>query len=666
MYRNPAQGDYTGADTTYRYYMNLCGVSNAGGNCTANFGLLCQYDKGVYESMIAQYNSSGLTYSFLSPANPSGGVVLTYVNGDPCSDGSNRPRSAVISLTCDPNAPLPNTIYVREEPGDLCTYYVSMTSPNACPVDTSNNPPRLGNGQAINATSTANGWTYFVTNVETGEQDLTINTKQLTAEGYLELYVRYGAKPTEQSYDRADTSTKASHQVVIRNTDANNPLVTGDYYIGVKAIGATTTFNLQPFQFTCPGNCSNHGSCVYQPTLGMNTCYCNAGYDSNFVDCSAQVIDPAQWSVDYVHSVNNGVWKYYRYEQNDPNSYELVIDLTRATADPGLALPTLMVKQGDWPTYGNNDGIVQDFFTPSASWQLIVPFPAQGFWIVAVVGSPDTIFNYILSAENFDCDNGCSGHGQCIPQNHTCICDDNYGNLDCSLREIPLSPYLPIAITIPPYGTSYYAIDVTPALANAHIDMLVTVAVDDPSGFYPRRLISPSQMGIPTLTNYLLASPLPLSANTLLRIPAGVIEDYPPTTQPVTTWYIGISSYYFNTLRVHIQLSYEGYCVNDCSNNGYCVVDNTTYAVQCICNPGFYGAGCDVTSEEKNSGGDNDNVDTGLAVGLVFIFMFLGVVFGILIKRSFPNLFGRGSDAFSPTTGGQRATYSAMSEESHV
>jgi len=646
--------------------MNLCGVSNAGGNCTANGGLLCQYDKGVYEAMIARFSTSGLTYSFLSPANPSAGVVLTYVNGDICSDGSGSTRTAVISLTCNPNAPLPTTFLVTENAGAPCTYYVAMTSPNACPVNTSNPYPRLGNGQLMNATGYANEWNYFVTTVATGQQELNVNTKQFTPQGYLELYVRYGAQPTTQSYDGADSSTAPSHQVVIRNTD-NPPLQVGDYYIGVKTMGATTSYSVQPFQYICPGNCSDHGSCAYQPTLGYNTCNCNVGYDSNFVDCSAQVVDPAQFGVDYVHSVVNGVWKYYRYEQNDPNSFELVIDMTRAMNDPGRALPTLMIKQGDWPTYANNDGIDQDFFTPDASWQLIVPYPAQGFWIVAVVGSADTVFNYILSVENYDCDNGCSGHGQCIPQNHTCICDDNYGNLDCSLREIALVPYKPIAITIPPYGTSYYAMDVTPALAQAHIDLLVTVAVDDPSGFFPRLLISPGQIGIPTLTSYLLASPLPLSANTVIRIPAGILEDYPPTNaQPGTTWYVGVSSYYFNTLRLHIQLTYEGYCVDNCSENGYCVVDNTTFAVYCVCSPGFYGAGCDVTSEEKNEGGSNDNVDTGLAVGLVFIFMFLGVVFGILIKRSFPYLFGRGgSDTFSPTTG-QRATYSAMSEESHV
>jgi hypothetical protein len=668
LYRNSAQGDYIGADSTYRYYMNLCGISNAGGTCTQEGGLMCQYYQGQYVAMIANFTKSPPVYSLLSGANPSGGVVLTYTNGDTCTDGSGNPRTAIIQLTCNPNAALPNSMNVYELTGYPCNYYVSMTSPNACPVDTTNVPPPTTSGQLIQAATQPNAWSYWTitTLTPTNLFELQVNTMQTSAQGYLELYVRYGAMPTEQSYDRADLSTKPSHQVVIRVTDSTNRLLYGTYYIGIKAIGSVAIdYQLKSYTFTCAGNCSMHGQCVPNPDSGYNMCQCDVGYQSNFIDCSAPVIT-ASTGKDYSGRIVNANWAYYRFEQNDANAYQFVMELTRSKNDSGQALPTLMVKQGDWPTYSNNDGIDQDFFTPDSQWSLTLmpPVLTTGYYIVAVVGYQDTVFDYVFRANLYDCPNGCSNHGYCNPSNHSCTCDENYGNLDCSLLEIPLNPNVPIPIIIFPYDIAYYAIDTTLQLADAHIDMLIQVTRDDPSGtYYPRLLINPGVLGIPTITNFVLSSPLPLSPNATLRVPAGLLEDYPPVTGNYSTWYIGISSYAPDFLKVHLLLTYEGYCPNDCSQNGDCVVDST-YNVYCVCNEGWFGGACDVTVAEMEANG-SDDVETGVAVALVIVFMALGVVAGILVKRAFPNFLAASStQSYAPTA--QRATYSAMSEESHV
>jgi len=670
LFRNSAEGDYYGTDFTYRYIMNICGTSTAGGDCTDKNGMLCQFDNdNQYVSLIAEYNPSDIVYSLISPADPDDGVVLTINNGDPCPlVAGSPPRKAVISLYCDPNAPTTNRISVSEEAGDPCTYHVALIHPNACPVD-GDLPPQLSSGVTVDASTENNAWSYWTIDVGQGMQELQINTQQTTASGsgYLELYVRYGAKPTPQTYDKSDTSIRAGHKVVVRTSDPTDPLRPGTYYIAVRALGDNVDYRLQPWVFQCFNDCSGHGTCKSMMGSPDYVCVCDAGWESDLPDCSAEVIDPTMADYKYSHTLVGSTWRYYRFHLDDEHAYELYIDMSRSIADENQALPTLMIKEGGWPTYQDNDGIIQDLWTPSANWalELRAPVLTPGTWIIAVVGSPDTVFDYYLELTVNDCPQDCSGHGQCNPYDHICTCDEDYGHLDCSLREIPLVPWVPIAITIGPYATSYYAIDVPYNLAMAHIDMLIHVVEDHDEGFYPRLILAPASMGVPTLSNYLLASALPLKANTNLRIPADLLQNN-AITNTTTTWYIGIVSYSPDAMQLHIQLSYEGYCVNDCSSHGDCAVDNSTYAVYCICENGWFGAGCDVNSammESKSS----DNVDTGLAVGLVFIFLFLGVVVGILIKRAYPNLFGRSEQQFvAAGAGSGKATYSAMQESSDV
>jgi len=262
----------------------------------------------------------------------------------------------------------------------------------------------------------------------------------------------------------------------------------------------------------------------------------------------------------------------------------------------------------------------------------------------------DTVFQYQIEMNVYDCDHGCSNHGTCNVANNTCSCYDNYGADDCSLTKKPLAENVPTKVNIPPYQTTYFAIEVSQAQALGHIDMKIVVTEDDPA-FYPRLLLSPQNP--PTDANHFLASPMPLRGSTTVRLPANALKQYYPAT-----WYLGVVSYAYETISISVVLSYEGYCPNDCTNHGACLINTNDYSVTCTCDPGWNGGACDVADSDLPSG--NSNVATGTTVALVFVFLFLGIVLGVGIKTKFPGICAKGEgEAF---TSDRRVGYSAMGE----
>jgi len=243
------------------------------------------------------------------------------------------------------------------------------------------------------------------------------------------------------------------------------------------------------------------------------------------------------------------------------------------------------------------------------------------------VGSMDTTFKFKIEFNVYDCVPNCSGHGVCNKTTHICACLDFYGDPDCGEYTRPLQFGVPFDAYVPPNEFSYFVVNVSQQEAIGQIDMLFAVTENDPSN-YPRIYASPYSMGVPTVANHLYASPLPLTSLSQIRIPAGVLEDY-----GATLWIFGINSYSLSPFEVSILASIEGYCPNDCSFNGACQVDQATFQATCACTSGWSGGGCDVTSDSL----DNDNVDTGLFVGLIFVFLIIGFLVGLgssfLIKK---------------------------------
>jgi hypothetical protein len=125
--------DYRGADASYNYSFNVCGVSNKA-DCG---GIACQYDSAG--SKIAKLAGSGepQKWSLLDEKNPSKGVRMFYSNGDLCWMGMQQPRYTQFDFVCGTETRVTTVI---EAP--TCTFTITMITPNACghsgPVTTCN------------------------------------------------------------------------------------------------------------------------------------------------------------------------------------------------------------------------------------------------------------------------------------------------------------------------------------------------------------------------------------------------------------------------------------------------------------------------------------------------------------------------------------------------
>jgi len=649
MYRQSAMGDYVGADNIYRYYMNICGAANVGGNCTDQAGLLCQYKQGQYQALIASFIANPKpVWSLISRNNPNAGLILNYSNGDICYE-TNQSRVATLFLHCDTQAPV-TTTFTLVEP-DQCTYQISLTSPNACPI--TDQTLRILSGENITANLPAGNWSYWTIDVQDGQSELQVNLEQTsTTGGYQNLFVRLGARPTESAYDAADISLLGKHKVVLRRPGYSPNLQSpATYYIGVKSYNQNTAYALTAYTNLCFSNCSGHGTCAPNATTGWSTCQCAVGYQTPFPDCSAPLIDVAR-DQQYHYVLEDDNTAYFRYQLNDSNAYQLFVEIVRDMTDPMETLPIMMINTNDFPTVQDNDGYIADRAPGSNFWQLeIMEGIQQGDYILAVVGSLDTTFKFSVEFNVYDCDHNCSGQGTCNPVTHVCTCADGYGDLDCGEYTRPLSFGSPLQAYVAPNQISYFVVNISSAETLSEIDLLFEVIENDPN-YYPRIYGSPAIMGVPTITNHLYASPLPLSSLESIRVPAYVLNEYGPGT-----WYFGISSFSPVAFEVTIQASLEGYCPDDCSGNGKCYVDPNTFRSTCQCDSGWVGGACDTLNSDITS----DNVDTGLFVGLIFVFLFIGFLVGLgssfLIKKC-----KEGKQTSYATTTSSGGGYNAVNE----
>jgi hypothetical protein len=81
---------------------------------------------------ISDVGTEDISIKLIDPANPSGGVILTYAT----MDYKLYKTTTNIKLTCDKSVDSPKLMYVNQDdaPGQT-TFYFSMATKHACPVN---------------------------------------------------------------------------------------------------------------------------------------------------------------------------------------------------------------------------------------------------------------------------------------------------------------------------------------------------------------------------------------------------------------------------------------------------------------------------------------------------------------------------------------------------
>jgi hypothetical protein len=127
-------GDYTGSDATYTYSMNVCGVSNAGGDCSAKRGVICQKTGSTLTSVMAYPDSNPppSSWNFIQPQNPSRGVMQTYTNGDMCTLPGGRVVARTVTIYYLCALTTDNTFTVTLD-ASSCTYSLVLKTQYSCP-----------------------------------------------------------------------------------------------------------------------------------------------------------------------------------------------------------------------------------------------------------------------------------------------------------------------------------------------------------------------------------------------------------------------------------------------------------------------------------------------------------------------------------------------------
>jgi len=127
-------GDYTGSDGVWEYTLNFCGVSHAGTGCTDREAGMCQLDRQT--KMVSQafgfYGQAPQPeFRLLDSANPKGGVILEFTNGDKC--GGMVPKTRVVTLRVSCAGTTDSTFQVNPDTGQ-CSYTIPFQATAGCPI----------------------------------------------------------------------------------------------------------------------------------------------------------------------------------------------------------------------------------------------------------------------------------------------------------------------------------------------------------------------------------------------------------------------------------------------------------------------------------------------------------------------------------------------------
>jgi hypothetical protein len=255
-------------------------------------------------------------------------------------------------------------------------------------------------------------------------------------------------------------------------------------------------------------------------------------------------------------------WVYYTLEIWAANN--LNIHVSQASGDVDLYLHRDTIP--DFVTYDYAD------FSTNPTFDLAIVDPILGTWYLGFHAFMDTSFNFTV-AEQRSCPMNCSNHGNCVGS--YCICNSAYTGLTCEEGRNPLVSGISQHGYVDANYWNYYKF-----IANSGNGFLIRVTNPSSSNcdVYVMNNAKPTKF----IYQYLNVTLLPV-AELLVSNPG------------FDTWWIGI----YGTTSCHYDIVVESsQVVSICGSceHGRCEGDF------CVCNPGWFGAECDILPEVLSNG----------------------------------------------------------------
>jgi len=122
-----------GADRSYNYILNLCGVVSSESNCETNGGAFCQYglNPRTYQHVLTKWDTTGAWSTCQDAVNcPHGGFEVYFQNGDRCGGTTGANRAVTFQFACTPGS---NSTTYLILPGPVtCAYVVVFNHEIGC------------------------------------------------------------------------------------------------------------------------------------------------------------------------------------------------------------------------------------------------------------------------------------------------------------------------------------------------------------------------------------------------------------------------------------------------------------------------------------------------------------------------------------------------------